>query len=83
VDIDPPAVAQTAVFTSAPADAKGQPTLRIAAALVQKADDKPAAAAQAGKDAKAVVEAPKSPPQGLAKAADADAPKSVETASAS
>jgi spore germination cell wall hydrolase CwlJ-like protein len=83
MDIDPPAVAQTAVFTSAPADAKGQPTLRIAAALVQKVDDKPAAAEKAGKDAKAVVELPKAAPQGLAKAADADAPKPVETASAS
>lgn len=83
VDMDAPAVTQHAVFTSAPADPKTQPTLRIATALVQKVDDKPAAAAQAGKDAKAVVELPKTPPQGLSKAADPEPVKAIETASAS
>lgn len=81
MDIDPPAVTQTAVFTSAPADAKGQPTLRIATALVQKVDDKPAAAERSGKDAKAVVKLPEAPPQGLSKA-DADTAK-ADTAAAS
>ena len=73
---------QTAVFTSLPADgAKGQPTLRLAAALVQKADTQPPPAAGAGKDAKAVVKLPDAPPQGLSKASDADSgAKSAETA---
>lgn len=76
-DASPPEpVTQKAVFTSAPLDtSKGQPEIRLAAALVQKPDPAPAdaapAAAQAGKDAKAVLkQLPKAPPQGLAKASD-------------
>ena len=72
---------QTAVFTALAADsAKGQPTLRLAAALVQKADTQPATAAQQGKDAKAVVKLPDAPPHGLSKASDAEPAKSAETA---
>jgi spore germination cell wall hydrolase CwlJ-like protein len=80
MDIDPPAVAAPdhAVFTSVVAPA-GQPTLRLAAALVQKADVAPAPAAQPGKDAKAAAK-PAEAPQGLSKASDADAAaKSIET----
>jgi hypothetical protein len=55
---------QRAVFTGAPAGEA--PTLRLAAALVQKAD---APAAQP-KDAKAVAELPKAAPAGLSKAAE-------------
>jgi spore germination cell wall hydrolase CwlJ-like protein len=77
---DLPAQAQTAVFTSLPADgAKGQPTLRLAAAIVQKPDAQTTSAASAGKDAKAVAKLPEAAPQGLAKAADVEAAKSVET----
>ena len=54
---------QHAVFTATPAGE--QPTLRLAAALVQKADPAPQAPA-----AKPALELPKAPPQGLTKAAE-------------
>jgi hypothetical protein len=84
----PEPVQQKAVFTSAPADANGQPQLRLASAILVKPEatvaapghtvqvGQPAhpvapAAAQAGKDAKAVLkQLPPAPPAGLSKAAD-------------
>jgi len=71
---------QHAVFTSQPAGE--QPTLRLAAALVQKADNP--APAQPAKDAKPA-DLPKAPPAGLSKAAEPELknPKAAETTSAS
>ena len=73
---------QHAVFTSQPTGE--QPTLRLAAALVQKADS-PTPAPAAGKDAKPA-DLPKAAPQGLSKAAaepELKAPKASEATSAS
>jgi hypothetical protein len=64
---------QRAVFTSAPAE--GQPTLRLAAAIVQK----PEAQAQAPAAAKPQPELPKAPPAGLSKTAEPELKKTAET----
>ena len=57
---------QRAVFTATPAGE--QPTLRLAAAIVQKADAAPPQTAAA----RAVAELPKAPPTGLSKAAESE-----------
>lgn len=69
---------QRAVLTAQPAD--GQPTLRLAAAIVQKPDEKsaPSAAPSAPPAAKPLAELPKAAPQGLSKATG-EAPEGKKT----
>ncbi|MDB5476713.1 MAG: hypothetical protein JWP49_2224 [Phenylobacterium sp.] len=74
---------QRAVFTSMPAGEA--PTLRLAAALVQKADNPGPPQAAPSKDARPVAELPKAAPQGLTKAAEPELKiqKASETTAAS
>jgi hypothetical protein len=86
-DVDSPAETQQAVFTSLPApDAANAPKLRLAAALVQKADGPaaPAAAPAQPKETKPVIRLQEAAPAGVTKTSEPEPKgKVADTASAS